>query len=103
MPYTLPPGLAGTGPTAEDMAAAAEMTPEERQAMVEGMVAQLAERLATEGGPAEDWARLITSLAALGRMEEAREIYAEAQKVFEGRSVETAGIREAAILAGVAE
>ncbi len=85
------------------MAAAAEMTPEERQAMVEGMVAQLAERLATEGGRAEDWARLITSLAALGRMEEAREIYAEAQKVFEGRSVETAGIREAAILAGVAE
>ncbi len=108
VPYTLPParaaaGAAPGGPSAEDLAAAAEMTPEERQAMIEGMVAQLADRLATEGGPAEDWARLITSLAALGRLDEAREIYAEAQQVFEGRSVEMAGLREAAVLAGVAE
>ena len=54
------------GPTAEDMAAAADMTPEERQAMIEGMVAQLSDRLATEGGPAEDWARLIGAYGVLG-------------------------------------
>lgn len=104
-PYTLPParGGAAPGPGAEDMAAAAEMTPEERQAMVEGMVAQLADRLATEGGTAEEWARLISSLGVLGRTEEAREIYAEAQRIFEGRTVELSGLREAAVTAGVAE
>ena len=58
--YDLP---GGAGPTTEDMAAAADMTPEERMAMIEGMVAQLSDRLATEGGDVEDWERLIRSLA----------------------------------------
>ena len=99
--YTMPEEQ--RGPSAEDVAAAAEMTAEDRQAMISGMVAQLGERLATEGGPAEDWARLITSLGVLGRTDEAREIYAEAQKRFAGQSVELAGLREAATTAGVAE
>ena len=99
--YTLPP--AARGPNAADVAAAAEMTPEERQAMIEGMVDQLAERLAAEGGPAEEWARLITALAQIGRMDQARAIYAEAQTRFEGRSVDLSGLREAAVMAGVAE
>jgi cytochrome c-type biogenesis protein CcmH len=99
--YTLPD--AQRGPSAQDVAAAAEMTAEDRQAMISGMVAQLGERLATEGGPAEDWARLISSLGVLGRTDEAREIYAEAQKRFAGQSVELAGLREAAVTAGVAE
>jgi cytochrome c-type biogenesis protein CcmH len=99
--FTLPE--AAGGPTGADVAAAAEMTPEERQAMIEGMVAQLGDRLATEGGSAEEWARLITALATLGRMDEARTIYAEAQRVFEGRTVELQGLREAAVTSGVAE
>lgn len=103
IPYSLPEAEGAPGPSAGDVAAAAAMTPEERQAMIEGMVAQLGDRLATEGGSAEEWARLITSLAMLGRTDEAREIYAEAQRVFEGRSVELQGLREAAVTAGVAE
>lgn len=99
--YTMPDAL--RGPTSADVAAAADMTVEDRQAMISGMVAQLGERLASEGGPAEDWARLITSLGVLGRRDEAREIYAEAQKRFAGQSVELAGLREAAVTAGVAE
>lgn len=99
--FTLPE--AAGGPTGADVAAAAEMTPEERQAMIEGMVAQLGDRLATEGGSAEEWARLITALATLGRIDEARAIYAEAQRVFEGRTVELQGLREAAVTSGVAE
>ncbi len=99
--YTLPDPP--RGPTADDIAAAADMTAEDRQAMISGMVAQLGERLANEGGPAEEWARLITSLGVLGRIDEAREVYVEAQSRFAGQSVELAGLREAAAIAGVAE
>lgn len=99
--YTLPP--IAPGPTGADIAAAAEMTAEDRQAMIEGMVDQLGARLAQEGGPAEDWARLITSLAQIGRTDQAREIYAEAQTRFAGRTVELSGLRQAAVEAGVGE
>ena len=101
--YTLPPGPGMRGPTAADMAAAGEMSAEDRQAMIEGMVAQLGERLARDGGPAEDWARLISSLAVLGRVDEARDIYAEAQRRFAGSSVDLQGIQQAAVNAGIAE
>lgn len=97
--YTLP----GTtrGPDGATIAAAEDMTPEERQAMIEGMVAQLGERLATEGGTVEDWARLISSLSVLGRMEEAAEIYAEALLRFEGSPSQQSFLREAALNAGL--
>ena len=54
------------GPDAAAVAEAAEMTPEDRQAMITTMVTGLEGRLLTEGGPAQDWARLITALAVLG-------------------------------------
>lgn len=101
--YELPPERRPVGPNEEDIAAAAQMEEEERRQMIEGMVAQLGERLATEGGIAEEWARLISSLAVLGRTDEARAIYAEAQRVFAGRSVDLQGLRQAAVNAGVAE
>ncbi|TGD64067.1 c-type cytochrome biogenesis protein CcmI [Tabrizicola sp. WMC-M-20] len=101
--YTLPPATTAPGPTGEDIAAAAELTAQERQAMIEGMVDQLGARLAQDGGPAEDWARLITSLAQIGRTDQAREIYAEAQTRFAGRTVELSGLRQAAVAAGVGE
>lgn len=103
--YTMPPlaAAAGSGPGAEDMAAAAELTEEERQEMIGAMVEQLADRLATEGGSAEEWAQLITALGVLGRIDEAREVYAEAQAIFEGHSVDLQGLREAAVMAGAAE
>jgi cytochrome c-type biogenesis protein CcmH len=51
------------------------MTPED-------MVAQLSNRLATTGGPPEDWARLITALRVLGNTEQSNAILAEARRVF---------------------
>jgi cytochrome c-type biogenesis protein CcmH len=85
------------------MEAAAEMAPEDRAAMIEGMVAGLAERLATEGGPPEDWARLITAFGVLGRGEQAQAVYDEALAVFADNpgaleQIEAAGrsLREAA-------
>lgn len=98
--YQLP--QAAPGPSGADMAAAAEMTPEEQQAMIAGMVAQLQERLASEGGSAEEWARLITALGVLGRKDEAQAIYGEAQGRFAGREDDLAALAAAATTAGLA-
>lgn len=100
IPYQLPD--AAPGPTVEDMEAAAGMTPEERQQMVEGMVAQLQDRLATEGGSATEWARLIAALGTLGRQEQAQAIYDEARTRFAGREDDLAALAEAAAAAGLA-
>jgi cytochrome c-type biogenesis protein CcmH len=96
--YTLPDA---PGPGADDVAAAAGMTPEDRQAMIEGMVAQLSDRLASEGGGVEDWERLIRSLAVLERLEEAQRIYDEAKVRFEGRPAELSFLRMAAVEGGL--
>jgi cytochrome c-type biogenesis protein CcmH len=66
-------GTAAPGPTAEDVAAAQDMAPEDRTAMVEGMVAQLDARLRENPNDAEGWQRLIRSYMVLGKETEARE------------------------------
>jgi cytochrome c-type biogenesis protein CcmH len=78
----LPQPASPRGPTAADMQAAQGMAPEDQAAMIEGMVAGLAARLAAEGGPPEDWARLIGAQIVLGRTDDARAIAAEARMVF---------------------
>lgn len=70
------------GPSAADVAAAAAMTTAERDQMIRGMVDGLAGRLATDGGPPEDWARLIGALGVLGDTDRARAIADEAMQVF---------------------
>jgi cytochrome c-type biogenesis protein CcmH len=59
------------GPSAADVAAAEEMAPADRTAMIEGMVGQLAERLEREPNDVEGWLRLIRSYVVLGRPEAA--------------------------------
>ncbi|WP_347313047.1 c-type cytochrome biogenesis protein CcmI [Defluviimonas sp. SAOS-178_SWC] len=102
--YT-PPAAPGAqpGPDAADLAAAAQMSDEDRQGMIRSMVDRLSDRLTTEGGPPEDWARLISSLGVLGEAERAAEIWAEAQTVFAGHETELATVRAAAEQAGVAK
>lgn len=99
--YTLPPDPTLSGPDADALTAAGEMSEQDRQAMVEGMVAQLGTRLAAEGGSVEEWARLISSLAVLNRMDEAQEIYAEALEKFDGSPSQQSFLREAALNAGL--
>jgi cytochrome c-type biogenesis protein CcmH len=70
------------GPSAADIAAASEMSAEDRAEMIRGMVNGLSDRLATDGGPPPDWARLITALGVLGETDRARAIAAEAREVF---------------------
>ena len=102
--YVLPDAApTAPGPDADAVAAAAEMTPEDRQDMVRGMVAQLSDRLATQGGSAEEWARLITAYGVLGETDRARTIWTEAQQRFDGRAADLEVVRAAAAGAGVAE
>lgn len=96
--YTLP---AERGPSAGDIDAAADMAPEDRTAMIEGMVEQLSDRLAAEGGTVDEWAQLIRSLGILGRVDEARAIHAEAQTRFAGREADLALLADAATSAGI--
>ena len=84
------------GPSADQVNAAGEMTEEERNEMIGGMVAQLGERLATEGGSAEEWARLIRAYGVLGETAKASEIWNEAQEVFAGSPADLDVLLEAA-------
>jgi len=106
--YDLPPEPRATdstlgGPTAEDMANAAEMEDEDRQNMIRGMVEQLSERLASDGGSAAEWARLIGALGVLGEVDRATTIWGEAKTVFAENPDDLALIRSAALRAGLAE
>ena len=58
------------------------MTKEGRKKMIRGMVAGLGERLATNGGTMNEWARLIRALGVLGETARASEIWNEAKDVF---------------------
>lgn len=90
-----PPQLDMPGPTGADIAAAGNLSAEDQMAMIETMVAGLAERLANEGGPAPQWARLISSYLILGQTDAARSIYDEALVVFAGSDDALDLIREA--------
>ena len=89
------------GPTADDLAAAENMSPEDRQAMIQGMVTSLADRLSTEGGPPQDWARLITSLVAIDQPEAAATVLSEAEGIFGGDVQAVNILRRAAQEAGL--
>lgn len=91
--YTPP---AATGPTADQISGITDLDAADQQVMIESMVASLADRLATDGGPATDWARLITSLSVLGRSEEAMAIYQEARKTFADDPIGLKSVQSAA-------
>ncbi|AVO36390.1 c-type cytochrome biogenesis protein CcmI [Pukyongiella litopenaei] len=83
--YALPAPTGGRGPSAADIDAASRMSATDRADMIGSMVDGLSDRLATEGGPPEEWARLIGALGVLGEADRARAIHDEASRVFAGR------------------
>lgn len=89
------------GPSAEDVENAAGMAPDDRDAMIRGMVSGLADRLAREGGPATDWARLISAYGVLGETETAAAILSEARETFKADDTAMAALRDAASRAGL--
>ena len=72
--------LGAPGPSADDMAAAAQMTPEQRQAFIESMVQRLAAKMKEEPENLEGWIRLANAYGVLGKREESRAAWAEAAK-----------------------
>lgn len=75
-PTQTPTGpFAGRGPTGDDVAAAQDMTPEERQEMIRGMVEGLAARLEDEPDDVEGWRQLARSRSVLGDPEGAAAAY----------------------------
>ncbi len=91
------------GPSAEQMKDAQSMTPEERQQMIQGMVDGLFDRLTTDGGTPQEWARVISSLATLGETARAKEAWAEAQQALADSPDALAQVEAAAKSAGVAQ
>ena len=73
-------GSVPPGPSAEDMAAAEQMMPEQRQAFIESMVERLAAKMKEEPENLEGWIRLANAYGVLGKREEARAAWAEASK-----------------------
>ena len=70
----------GTGPTEEDRAAMAALSPEERSAQIRSMVDGLAARLEDDPSDVEGWLRLAQSRIVLGEPEAAKEAYQRAME-----------------------
>jgi cytochrome c-type biogenesis protein CcmH len=68
---TRPTAPASAGPTAEDVAAVRSMSPEQRQAMIRGMVDRLAARLEQNPNDKDGWTRLAHAYDVLGETDKA--------------------------------
>jgi cytochrome c-type biogenesis protein CcmH len=67
-------------PSADDMAAAANMNDDQRAVMIRGMVAKLAEKLHADGGDVEGWLRLVRAYAVLGDRDKAKDAAVDARR-----------------------
>jgi cytochrome c-type biogenesis protein CcmH len=77
------------------------MTPEARQAMILGMVTQLADRLAANPDDPEGWAKLIRSRMVMNDAEGAATALADAQAALGASPEKLAIVTEAARAAGI--
>jgi cytochrome c-type biogenesis protein CcmH len=84
LPGRKPPPMPGA-PTADDMAKAAAMTPEQRTAFVDSMVSGLAARLKDHPEDIDGWLRLATAYDKLGRPDDALAAWHEASTRAPGR------------------
>ena len=62
------------------MAAANDMSAEQRSTMIRGMVARLADRLKQDGSDVDGWLRLLRSYVVLGDQEQARVAAGDARR-----------------------
>lgn len=80
MPASAAP--ATPGPDQAQMAAAADLTPEQRQQMVRGMVDRLSARLAENGDDLDGWLRLMRAWTVLGEADKAKAAASDARTHF---------------------
>jgi len=69
------------GPNAAQMAAAANMSPQDREKMIRGMVDQLAAQLKANPNDGDGWIRLARSYSVLGERDKSADAYAQAAKL----------------------
>jgi cytochrome c-type biogenesis protein CcmH len=67
------------GPNAAAVAAAANMSEKDRDSMIRGMVARLADRLTKDGSDVDGWLRLVRSYRVLGENDKAQAAIADAR------------------------
>lgn len=68
------------GPTVDDIAAATQMSEQDRGEMVRGMVARLADRLKEDGSDVAGWQRLLRAYMVLGDRDKAKGAAGDARK-----------------------
>jgi cytochrome c-type biogenesis protein CcmH len=73
-------GPAAPGPSADDVAASEQMDPQDRAAMIRGMVERLSERLKRDGSDVEGWLRLVRAYTVMGDRERALSAVADARR-----------------------
>ena len=76
-PNAAPPA---PGPSANDVAAASKMNPDDQQAMIGAMVSRLADRLKQDGSDVDGWLRLIRAYTVLGERDKALGALADAKR-----------------------
>ncbi|HUU67729.1 MAG TPA: c-type cytochrome biogenesis protein CcmI [Methyloceanibacter sp.] len=82
--HELAPQDGMAGPSAADVAAAQNMSPADRQAMVETMVQRLATRVEQNSDDLAGWLRLVRAYTVLDRKDEARQALIRARRQFAG-------------------
>jgi cytochrome c-type biogenesis protein CcmH len=90
-----PAEAAQPGPTQDQMAAAAQMPPAERDKMIRDMIEQLAAKLKTEPNDLDGWLRLGNAYAVQGETDKAMDAYDHAAKL----KPDDAGIKLQAVTA----
>jgi cytochrome c-type biogenesis protein CcmI len=78
--------IAPKGPSASKVAAAAQMAPADRNGMIEGMVARLAQKMAENGSDVDGWLRLIKAYSVLGERDKALAAAASARSALAGNN-----------------
>lgn len=94
-----PPAVAerpAPGPSQDDVAAAAQMSGEDRSAMIRSMVDGLDQRLSEDGGSLQEWLRLMRAVAVLGDVERLDSVTERAVEALKNDPVAVAQVRRLA-------
>jgi cytochrome c-type biogenesis protein CcmH len=81
MPVPAPPPQAAPRPSSDEVTAAAQLTPEQRNEMIRGMVERLATRLEETPDDLQGWLRLGRAYEVLKQPEKAADAYEQAAKL----------------------
>jgi cytochrome c-type biogenesis protein CcmH len=79
--------VGGSSVDASDDQAAVQLSPDQRKAMIEGMVTRLSERLHRDGADVDGWLRLVRSYMVLGEPYKARAAVVDARRALAGDAV----------------